>query len=58
MKAILSLFALLLMADSAHAEEMKDYRARTIYFLLTNRFNPTSPTVPMWIRNIPMPPIP
>ena len=46
MKAILSLFALLLVAEPAHAEEMKDYRARTIYFLLIDRFNPHTPYSP------------
>ena len=46
MKAILSLFALLLAAASAHAEGIKDYRARTVYFLLTDRFNPNTPYSP------------
>ena len=46
MKAILSLFALLLAAASAHAEGIKDYRARTVYFLLTDRFNPRTPYSP------------
>jgi cyclomaltodextrin glucanotransferase len=46
MKAIASLFALLLVAATAHTEGIKDYRARTVYFLLTDRFNPQTPYSP------------
>ena len=46
MKAIGPLFALFLVTASSHAEGITDYRARTIYFLLTDRFNPQTPYSP------------
>ncbi|MBV8358841.1 MAG: hypothetical protein JO189_13020, partial [Deltaproteobacteria bacterium] len=46
MKAIASLFALFLVAASSHAEGINDYRARSIYCLLTDRFNPHMPYSP------------
>jgi cyclomaltodextrin glucanotransferase len=46
MKVIALLFALFLAAASSHAEGISDYRARTIYFLLTDRFNTQTPYNP------------
>src|SRR5689334_11967770 len=46
MRVIASLFVLFFVAASSHAHGTKDYRARTVYFLLTDRFHPHTPYSP------------